>query len=378
MLLVFVAIILAGHFYCAVLIFLMNIGMVKEILSLKRNKEKENHVPFSLFLNWYFFAVATFFFYGRVFGNKLTKFVLTNRALHFLVAYHGIISFMLWIFGFLIFVLTLKKGYYRYQFQQFGWTHITILMIVGQSSAIMNNIYEGLIWFILPALLVISNDTFAYLFGFFLGKHKLIDLSPKKTWEGFIGGIVSTLVISVLLASWLGQSYFLTCPEYEFTLSPYNFKTSCEQHPVFLPFEYELPNIPAIGWVGKTIMMSEFQVHACILGMFASLISPFGGFFASGFKRAIKIKDFAEIIPGHGGITDRMDCQVLMGMFAYLYVHQVVFGRADYFSVVTRYIMTELGPQDQLQLYEDLHKILKMKGLLNATNGSIANATMAT
>lgn len=45
-----------------------------------------------------------------------------------------------------------------------------------------------------------------------------------------------------------------------------------------------------------------------ILSLFASLIAPFGGFFASGFKRAIKIKDFADVIPGHGGITDRMDC----------------------------------------------------------------------
>jgi phosphatidate cytidylyltransferase len=46
--------------------------------------------------------------------------------------------------------------------------------------------------------------------------------------------------------------------------------------------------------------------------LFASFIAPFGGFFASGFKRALKIKDFADIIPGHGGITDRMDCQILM------------------------------------------------------------------
>ena len=42
--------------------------------------------------------------------------------------------------------------------------------------------------------------------------------------------------------------------------------------------------------------------------MFASLIAPFGEFFASGFKRAIKVKDFSDIIPSHGGITDRMDC----------------------------------------------------------------------
>jgi len=48
------------------------------------------------------------------------------------------------------------------------------------------------------------------------------------------------------------------------------------------------------------------------MGLFASLLAPLGGFFASGFKRAIKIKDFGTTIPGHGGLTDRMDCQMLM------------------------------------------------------------------
>ena len=52
--------------------------------------------------------------------------------------------------------------------------------------------------------------------------------------------------------------------------------------------------------------------HTFSLGLFASLLAPLGGLFASGFKRAIKIKDFANLIPGHGGLTDRMDCQILM------------------------------------------------------------------
>lgn len=46
---------------------------------------------------------------------------------------------------------------------------------------------------------------------------------------------------------------------------------------------------------------------------------PAGGFFASGFKRAFKMKDFGQTIPGHGGVTDRFDCQMIMAMFAYVY-----------------------------------------------------------
>uniref|UniRef100_A0A6N2KXQ0 Phosphatidate cytidylyltransferase n=1 Tax=Salix viminalis TaxID=40686 RepID=A0A6N2KXQ0_SALVM len=60
----------------------------------------------------------------------------------------------------------------------------------------------------------------------------------------------------------------------------------------------------------KEISILPVQWHALCLGLFASIIAPFGGFFASGFKRAFKVKDFGDSIPGHGGITDRMDCQV--------------------------------------------------------------------
>jgi len=53
--------------------------------------------------------------------------------------------------------------------------------------------------FILPVALVICNDIFAYIFGFFFGRTRLIALSPKKTWEGFIGGLLCTLVLGFLV-----------------------------------------------------------------------------------------------------------------------------------------------------------------------------------
>jgi len=60
-------------------------------------------------------------------------------------------------------------------------------------------VFEGLVWFILPALLVITNDIMAYIFGISFGKTKLIELSPKKTWEGFIGGSISTLFAAFIV-----------------------------------------------------------------------------------------------------------------------------------------------------------------------------------
>lgn len=73
------------------------------------------------------------------------------------------------------------------------------------------------------------------------------------------------------------------------------------------------------------------QIHALWLGFFASVVAPFGGFLASAIKRAYGIKDFDSLIPGHGGITDRLDCQFMMAL--YTWVHYNSFCRLTTISV---------------------------------------------
>jgi phosphatidate cytidylyltransferase len=63
--------------------------------------------------------------------------------------------------------------------------------------------YEGMIWMLLPCFLVIVNDIFAYIFGKTFGKTKLIELSPKKTLEGFIGGLISTLIFTWIVKKFI-------------------------------------------------------------------------------------------------------------------------------------------------------------------------------
>lgn len=81
----------------------------------------------------------------------------------------------------------------------------------------------------------------------------------------------------------LRDKQFLVCPKEELTLTPFDFAT-CDVANIFVPHEYNFYN--------HTIQIAEFQIHAMILALFASFVSPFGGFFASGFKRAIKVKVF--------------------------------------------------------------------------------------
>lgn len=77
---------------------------------------------------------------------------------------------------------------------------MTLLIVVTQSYFIIQNMFEGLIWFVVPVSMIVTNDCMAYLFGFFFGKTPLIKLSPKKTWEGFIGGGISTVVIGCIVS----------------------------------------------------------------------------------------------------------------------------------------------------------------------------------
>lgn len=89
---------------------------------------------------------------------------------------------------------------------------MALYLIVVQAHFVMNNIFEGMIWFFLPAALVITNDIFAYICGIMFGRTQLIKLSPKKTVEGFVGAWIMTVLFSFLLVNILMRSKYFICP----------------------------------------------------------------------------------------------------------------------------------------------------------------------
>lgn len=89
---------------------------------------------------------------------------------------------------------------------------MALLIIVVQAHFIMNNIFEGLIWFFLPAALVITNDIFAYICGITFGRTQLIKLSPKKTVEGFVGAWLFTVIFGYALTNLMMRSGYFICP----------------------------------------------------------------------------------------------------------------------------------------------------------------------
>ncbi|XP_077097443.1 phosphatidate cytidylyltransferase 2 [Siphateles boraxobius] len=358
----FFFIIYLGPIVLMMIVMCVQIKCFQEIITIGYSVYHSYHLPWFRTLSWYFLLCVNYFFYGETVTDYFFSLVQREEPLRILSKYHRFISFALYLTGFCMFVLSLVKKHYRLQFYMFGWTHVTLLIVVTQSHLIIHNLFEGMIWFIVPISCVICNDIMAYMFGFFFGRTPLIKLSPKKTWEGFIGGFFSTIVFGILLSYVMaGYSYFV-CPV-EFNNDSNRFTVDCEPSELFQLQSYGLPSVlqSITGWT--TVKLYPFQIHSIALSSFASIMGPFGGFFASGFKRAFKIKDFANTIPGHGGIMDRFDCQYLMATFVNVYIASFIRGPNP--SKVIQQLLA-LRLDQQLHIFNSLKAHLTEKGLLPA------------
>ena len=223
-------------------------------------------------------------------------------------------------------VLSLAPGVYQQQIGQLSWTGFVVVAVVFQLKVAVYSIYSGLYFLLFPASLVVANDTFAYFCGMSMGK-KIVNrpfmaLSPSKTWEGFAGAFVLTMWYAYSTANLWGGSPWMRCsfPELADAAAASRLERGADAATSMLPTHCAADKYFTAdddGDEGGGGSMSRAQAVGIGLALFASLIAPFGGFFASAVKRATSVKDFASYIPGHGGFTDRMDCQLIMAVAAW-------------------------------------------------------------
>ncbi|SCV72395.1 BQ2448_3932 [Microbotryum intermedium] len=415
-----IALVAAGHLYCIVLVFLCQAVVFSELTSLfdvgysntihephvavhpsdpraaekelRRKGRREERNRYSRRMSWYFFAVTNYFLYGEsliyYFKHILTLQTSFLPSAFTFAQHHRLISFGLYTLGFVSFVANLDRAQLRRQFGLFGWIHMSLLLIVVSSHFIVNNILEGMIWFFIPATIVITNDIAAYACGMAFGRHQLIKLSPKKTVEGFVGAFFVTIAIAVAshplyrvqVGTLFMRSDYMICPVQDLSSNAFS-AASCKPNPVFNWYSLPLPSSIVAGMERlptdhvmtlaqqtgghaiRSLWWTPFQFHLVVLAIFASVVAPFGGFFASGFKRAFNIKDFGDSIPGHGGMTDRMDCQFLMGWFTYVYYASLI--RVSHVTVTSLMAQaaSALTTQQQLELLRELHHHLVSRGV---------------
>jgi len=361
-----------GHAYMILLVFVCQTLVYREVTALfalgVSKGEGDGKDPWSKTLNWYFFAITNYFLYGESLIYYFKHVVFADAQLLPFATNHRFISFTLYTIGFVGFVASLQRQHLKSQFGLFCWVHMSLLVIVVSSHFIMNNILEGLIWFWVPASLVICNDIFAYIWGITFGRTPLIKLSPKKTVEGFIGAFFSTIVFGLVWGTLFMRFDYMICPAHNLGVNAFS-GVHCTPNQIFVWREWELwapAQVALTTLFGRsitTIPYVPYQLHLLVMSCFASLVAPFGGFFASGFKRAFDIKDFGHSIPGHGGMTDRMDCQFLMGVFTYVYYSSLIKEHHVTVGSVLQLIVSSLTLEEQLELMADFKQYLEGRGV---------------
>lgn len=180
------------------------------------------------------------------------------------------------VFVFLIFLFELYRNnpnpFTNIAFTFFGLLYVAVpfsLLSYFPNPASLPGVYHSnlLLGFF---FLVWINETAAYLIGTAFGRHTLFErVSPRKTWEGAIGGGLLAVISSVLIASYYQQ-----------------------------------------------ISLADWLVIALIVVVFGS----YGDLFESMFKRSIKAKDSGSILPGHGGVLDRFDGVFMAAPFVFVYL----------------------------------------------------------
>lgn len=317
------------------------------------------------------FATACFYFYGSNAGEAffLRGYTILSKKFGFRQIQEWI-SFSLYVTTFCLTVLSLKKEHFQYQMQQLAWTGLTIALVTLQSQAAILNVKNGLFWVVFPGSLVIINDVMAYFAGFSLGRKVvkgafLPDLSPNKTWEGFLGGGFFTMVAGFYLPKLWASSKYMTCSYMEY---------SALGEECAIPEVFQLRSMPV--WPLSALMgedaapvinASHMQLHGVCLALFASAIAPFGGFFASAIKRAYGVKDFGDLFPGHGGFTDRLDCQFIMALCTNVHYHTFIFPRFMSIGALLVGVEAMSNPDDIKAVMEALTKRM---GELHALGGS--------
>lgn len=179
----------------------------------------------------------------------------------------------------------------EYTIEQVGQTMISIVYIGIGFASMLTLRMMGVRFIIYLFLITILTDMFAYLFGVKFGKHKMAKrISPKKSWEGAIGG--------ALVATLIASSFALFYDIFKGGVNP-------EGHMTLLS------SFSKLGELSRGIQaLILVPITLCV-----SILGQIGDLIASKMKRSYHVSDFGNLFPGHGGVMDRFDSSIFASLF---------------------------------------------------------------
>ncbi len=181
------------------------------------------------------------------------------------------------LFTWLIFRKEHVKGLFKFPLV-LSTVYVILPLFLLAASMTQHDVFvkQLLLVVLLPIYL---NDTLAYVSGRLFGKHKMFPtVSPKKTWEGFLGGLLGAAIVMLILLSIRANDH-----------------TTFDQY-----------------------------IALALISIAASVLSTLGDLFESKLKRSAEVKDSGNILPGHGGVLDRIDAMLFTAPTLYVLITYIL------------------------------------------------------
>ncbi len=257
---VILAIVVFGAIYSSylgfgLLLLAIVLGSLREFYRMSREKGIEPQDVAGYFAGAAIFGYGFDYFYlGGVYTTHLTLFMLLIVPLMFVIELfkereQPLVNIGTTLLGLVYIALPLA-------------------LLVGVPLLLTGGAWNPLVM-ILYILIIWCSDSFAYLVGVTMGRHRLYEkISPKKSWEGFFGGVAGSIVMAVITAKLLGADVWM--------------------------------------WIGVGVVIS-------VMGCLGDLVE-------SMFKRTCGVKDSGTLLPGHGGVLDRFDSLIFTAPFVLVYL----------------------------------------------------------
>lgn len=239
---VLITAIILGDWYFTALFGLIAVLSLNEFYALFKNVQEKPNLSQGLFFGVLIYCFAAYYAYN----NEIPKYFL---------------PLLLLTFPLVAFIELYRKQ--KVPFQNMGLTIIGIIYIITPFALInLLRINQDSFWPVLSIfILTWTSDTFAYLVGRKIGKRKLFErISPKKSWEGFFGGMFFSVLFGLTIAYFTDQNFI------------------------------------------------KYAIYGVSIATFGTL----GDLVESMLKRSLNIKDSGTILPGHGGLLDRFDAVIFV------------------------------------------------------------------